>query len=869
LEELVSLATGIRLGIYEVLGPLGEGGMGEVYRARDTRLDRDVALKILPPSFARDPDRLRRFEREAKALATLNHPHIAQIHGIEDSAVGPALAMELVEGEDLAQRIARGPLPVDEALAIARQLADALEAAHDAGIVHRDLKPANVRVRPDSTVKVLDFGLARLHSEHLPEGALDPVNSPTLTVQGTAVGVILGTAAYMAPEQARGRLVDRRADIWAFGCVLYELLTGRRIFQGETVTDVLAAVMTRDPEWAALPPAVPPAVRRLLERCLTRDPRRRLRDIGEARVALEDDTVATAPPGPARAPVPFLVWLAATLVIAAVTGLATWVLRTPGEPPLRRFMIPMPDDAPPVHAAIAPRGDAVAFVTAERAWIQRLDEFAPAEVPSSTGATVVFWSPDAAFLGFQARDHLWKVDLRGGAPSVIGRVPSNFNPMSAGASWLDDGRIVFTTGMTTGLLEIPAEGGEARPLLDVNAETERDFHNVSALPGNRGFLFTTHARDRAGYDVELYVPTDGTRRVVRGASPANTPVYSPTGHLLFERDGSVWMQPFSLDRLAPTGDPSLVAAGARQPAIARDGTLVMLPDAGGDTRLAVLDRTGELQATFGEADLRLSHPRISPDGRLAAATVGPVPASDIWIFDLARGTHRRLTFEPGRHQYPLWMPDGQHVLYVCDTSICARRADGSGERVELLDGVLPWSRPALSPDGRKLVVLRDHGARSALWVVDLDPGSATIPGGAAPKLLLASQGVLGGADVSPDGRFIAYTAQETGRTAVYVSRFPSGEGRWEVSGGQGRWPRWGADGDRLYFNDALHRIVEVEVTLGQTFRVGPVLSRVPARGSTGLGFDVTADGTQFLVARSEGGHTRTSSLLVVQNWKGR
>jgi eukaryotic-like serine/threonine-protein kinase len=865
------MKSGTRLGPYEVLGPLGAGGMGEVYRARDTRLDRDVALKILPPSLAGDPDRLRRFEREAKALATLNHPHIAQVHGIEDAAVGPALAMELVEGEDLAQRIARGPLPVDEALAIARQLADALEAAHDAGIVHRDLKPANVRLRPDGTIKVLDFGLARLHREHLPQGALDQVNSPTLTVHGTAVGVILGTAAYMPPEQARGRLVDRRADIWAFGCVFYELLTGRRIFQGETVTDVLAAVMTRDPEWAALPPAVPPAVRRLLERCLTRDPRRRLRDIGEARLALEDDAAAAPHPDPARparTAASFAVWLAATLVIAAVAG-GAWVLRTPADPPLRRFTIPMPDDAPPVHAAISPRGDAVAFVTAERVWIQRLDEFAPAEVPSSSGATVVFWSPDAAFLGFQARDHLWKADLRGGAPSVIGRVPSNFNPMSAGAVWLDDGRIVFTTGMNTGLLEIPAEGGEARPLLEINAETERDFHNVSALPGNRGFLFTTHARDKQGYDVELHVPADGTRRVVRGASPANNPVYSPTGHLLFDRDGSVWMQPFSLDRLAPTGDPSVVAAGARQPTIARDGTLVMLPDAGGDTRLAVLDRTGELQATFGEANLRFSHPRISPDGRLAAATVGPVPASDIWIFDLARGTHRRLTFEAGRHQYPLWTPDGQHVLYVCDTRICARRADGSGERVELLDGVLPWTRPALSPDGRMLVMLRDHGARSALWVVDLDPETATIPGGASPKVLLVSDGVIGGADISPDGRFIAYTAQETGRTAVYVSRFPSGEGRWDVSGGQGRWPRWGPGGDRLYFNDALHRIVEVEVDLRQTFRVGPVLGRVPAHGSTDLGFDITADGTQLLVARSEGSRTRTSSLLVVQNWKGR
>jgi eukaryotic-like serine/threonine-protein kinase len=727
----MTLSAGTRIGPYHVLEKVGEGGMGEVYRARDVQLDRDVAIKILPELFAVDPDRLMRFEREAKSLAALNHPHIAQIHGVEQAGGVRALIMELVEGEDLAQQLARGPVPVDQAIPVARQIAGALEAAHEAGIVHRDLKPANIKVRDDGTVKVLDFGLAKVRDPIASGDARSAAHSPTFTSPVlTGLGMLLGTAAYMAPEQARGKAVDKRADVWAFGCVLYEMLTGVRPFEGETVTDTLAAVMTRTPDLSRLPPDTPAAVRRLLGRCLERDPKQRLRDIGEARIALDAGALtgepAAVPPG--AAPARTWMWVGAMLALAAATGLLVWQLRAPADPPLRRFMIPTPGEVPAQAAAIAPAADAMAYVAGERVWVQRLDEFMPAEVPSSTGAHAVFWSPDGAFLGFQARGQLWKVAMAGGPPIAIGRVPQEFTS-AGGAAWLEDGRIVFTTG-GTGLLEIPATGGDPTPLLDIDPRTEVDFHNVSALPGGRGLLFVTHAIGEAGeFAIELY-SSDGTRRILRTGRGLARPVYSPTGHLIFEQAGSVWTLASAFDRPAPAGDAVLLAADARAPSVARDGSILMLPSAttGGDSRLTWIDRAGKAGAALGQPNAPVAHGRISPDGRLVAATVGLDAESDIWIFDVARGTDRRLTFEAGRDQLPSWTPDGEHVVYHCGTAICARRPDGSGARVELLAGVTPVSPPVVSPDGRHLVFVREtRPGDPDLWMVDLGPDGPTAP----------------------------------------------------------------------------------------------------------------------------------------------
>jgi eukaryotic-like serine/threonine-protein kinase len=868
----MTLAAGTRLGAYEVLGALGAGGMGEVCRARDTRLQRDVAIKILPALFAADPDRLMRFEREAQVLAALNHPNIAHVYGVEETGGTRALVMELVEGDDLAQQLARGPLPVDQVLAVAREVAAALEAAHEAGIVHRDLKPANIKVRADGTVKVLDFGLAKA-AEPLRPGT-DAAHSPTFTSPAlTQMGVLLGTAAYMAPEQARGKPVDKRADIWAFGCVLYELLTGRVAFAGETITDSLAAIMTRDLDLDALPTGTPPAVRRLLARCLERDPKQRLRDIGEARIALDPVPLAAHyPPEYVAASPPrwrTWLWLGATLAAVAATGFFAWQARAPEDPPLRRFMIPTPGDASPQAAAIAPAGDAIAFIAGERLWLQRLDEFIPVEVPSSAGANAVFWSPDGASVGFQARGQLWKMAVAGGAPLPIGRVPQEFTA-AGGAAWLDDGRIVFTTG-GTGLLQIPAEGGTATPLLDIDPDTEADFHNVSALPGGRGLLFVQHPVGTQEFRIDLYVPSDGSRRVVHERTPGlGRPIYSPTGHLLFEQAGGIWMVPFSLDRLELSGSPSLLMADARAPSVSRDGTLVMLPGnrGGADARLTWVDRSGTRGATLGQTNLAVAHPRISPDGRFVAATVGVGDSADIWVVDIERGTDRRLTFESGRDALPSWTPDSRHVVYHCGTSVCARRADGTGARVELVDNALAISPAVVSPDAKWLVFVREtRPAVPDLWVTELPAGGPTTPVTATPRPLIRGERLQRNPEISPDGRFIAYVSSEEGVFAIYVSRFPEGDGKWEVSRGFGAWPRWGPRGDGLYFSDGLGRIARMDVDLRSTFQPGAIAVRIPAGGTFAQGFDVSADEQRFLIPLSPGEQGRAGSLLVVQNWR--
>jgi eukaryotic-like serine/threonine-protein kinase len=866
------LSAGTHVGSYEILSALGAGGMGEVYRARDTRLDRDVAVKIVPELFAADPDRLMRFEREAKTLAALNHPGIAHVYGVEQSGPLRALVMELVDGEDLAQLVARGPLPLDQAVALARQIAAALEAAHEAGIIHRDLKPANVKVREDGAVKVLDFGLAKA-LDPAPADALSAAHSPTFTSPDlTQMGVLLGTAAYMAPEQARGKAVDKRADIWAFGCVLYEMLTGRTAFAGETLPDTLAAIMTRTPDLAALPAGTPPAVRRLLARCLERDPTRRLRDIGEARLALEDGALGAEPEAatavaarPSRART--LAWVAATLAAAAITGALVWHLRAPADSPVRRFLIPTSGDATPLRAAIAPGGEVIAYIADERIWLQRLDEFTATEVPSTSGAHALFWSPDGAFLAFQARSQLWKVPPTGGAPVAIGAVPQDFT-RAGGAAWLDDGRIVFTTG-GTGLLEIRADGGRARPLLEIDPASEADFHNVSALPGGRGVLFVNH-RTGERWRIELYVPAERRREVVHTPEwNPSRPVYAPSGHLLYEAAGSIWMLPFSLDRLAVQGEPARVAADAREPSVSRDGTLVMLPgrSAGSDAQLVWLDRSASVVSTVGQTGQRVAHARASPDGRLVAATVGGPPESDIWIFDAARGTERRLTFDAGRNEMPIWSPDGRHVIYNCGRAICARHADGSGARVELIDGIEPMSPPAVTPDGRQIVFVRETQPGVAdLWIAELGPDGAASPVTAAPRPLFSGDRTQHRPEISPDGRYIAYVSNETGINAVYVTRFPSGEGKWPISTGYALWPRWGAAGDRLYFLDELGRIAEREVSIGASFEPGRLIGRTVAMALTAPGFDVSRDGSQFLLPRAVAAESRAASLMIVQHW---
>jgi Tol biopolymer transport system component len=850
----LALLAGSRIGVYEVVAPIGEGGMGQVYRARDTKLDRDVALKILPESFASDPDRLMRFEREAKTLASLNHPHIAQIYGVEASA----LVMELVEGEDLAARLARGPIPLDEALPIATQVAEAIEAAHDAGIIHRDLKPANIKLRPDGTVKVLDFGLAKGIA---PTEASSPatITSPAMT----AAGIILGTASYMSPEQAKGKAVDRRADIWAFGCLLFEMLTGRALFAADSVTETLARVIEREPDLSALPAATPPAVRTLLERCLERDPRQRLRDIGEARIALERPraaAAATATRGsPTRRGAIAVLVLGAAALAAAITA---WVMRVTATTPVpaeRRFTLAAPSDTAPAAASISPDGGAILLIAGSKLWLQRLDSLAAVEVPGSEDARAPFWSPDSSAFGFEARGQLWRVSRDGGAPVRIGAVPE-FG-FSASVAWLRDGRLVFTTG-GSGLLQMPVTGGEPTPMFPLDTTKEFDVHDVSALPDGQTVLYVVHTVT-GPWTIESFSVSDSSRRVLHTATAVGYPVYSSTGHMLFERQAGVWAVPLSRDR-RPRGEPFLVLSDARHPTIAADGTLVMLSGGlEGEAGLAWIDRAGKVIRTIGEPRGALVDPRLSPDGRLAIATRGSLTESDLWIYDLDRGSERRLTFENGPDSAPSWSPDGQYIVYRCDRTVCARRADGAGPRIELLDG--PAAGPSLSSDGRLLAFVREvRPGDLELFVVELSPCGLGEKITAQPRLLISAPRQQMAPQISPDGQYVAYTSMESGRMSTYVAQFPSGNGKWELPfGGANLNPRWSRKGDRISMMDDRSRIIEFPVDRTRGFAIAAPLTPISSRSVYGAGYDRSPDGAQFLVPLT----TEAGRLLVLQNWR--
>jgi Tol biopolymer transport system component len=865
----MALPAGGRLGSYEVVGPLGAGGMGEVYQARDSRLGRDVALKILPDLFARDPDRLARFEREARALAALNHPNIAQIYGVEESGGARALVMELVPGRTLEQMLAsRQPMPPDEAVPIARQVADALSAAHDCGIVHRDLKPANIKVRDDGTVKVLDFGLARGFDP--PDSASRPA-LPTVTSPAfTALGAILGTAAYMAPEQARGQPVDKRADIWAFGVVLFEMLAGRRLFEGETVSDTLASVLRQEVPWDALPASTPASLRRLLRRCLERDPKRRLRDIGD--VWLEEASEERNAPRagddrvPRRSPWYALAWIASVVLAAAVAAVAAWTARTPTDPPARRFAIVTEDGAPPTEASISPDGRFVAYATAGKVWLQRLTDASAGVVPGSDQGRSLFWSPDGAWLGFQARSQLWKIAVSGGsAPIAIARVAADFTVVGS-AAWLADGRILFVTG-TSALYEVSADGGTPKIVLPLDPK-DADFHQVRALPDGNTVMFIVHPVDvNAPYGIDAF---DGrTRKRVFTSTLIFSPDYATSGHLLFVKDGDAWAVAFDKAKLETRGEPFALEAKVSALSVAADGTLVMLPGgAGGPQDLVWLDRTGKPSASLSAVTASIGGMRVSPDGSQAVASVTADGNADLWLFATTRLAEQRLTREADADTSPAWVSSGRAIAYVCADKVCVRRVDGGTERQVLFDG--PVYGVAATMDGASLVLHRP-GTRSLSDVFVMDVPAAGAPSSRAPaRPVIAAERQQRRSDVSPDGQYIAYESNETGRYEIYVARFPSGEGKWDVSRGPGVWPRWSTKGDRIFFVDERSRIIEVDVQQTPSFSAGPPRVAVAAQqfGADPVrdGFDRSADGQRFLVARARGEDRRRASIFVVENW---
>jgi eukaryotic-like serine/threonine-protein kinase len=848
------LPAGTRLGAYETLDLLGAGGMGEVYRARDTKLHRDVALKVLPELVAGDTERLARFRREAQVLASLNHPNIAHLYGFEDAAGTHALVMELVPGPTLADRIAEGPLALRDALPIARQIADALEAAHDQGVIHRDLKPANIKIKDDGSVKVLDFGLAKALTADAGSGAADPANSPTLTARATQMGMILGTAAYMSPEQARGRPVDRRADIWAFGCVFYEMLTGRRAFAGDDITETLATVLKEPPDWRGLPPDLPSAVQRALRRCLEKDPRKRLSAIGDARLELDEPDDVRAAPAPAasssRKPIgPMLAAAAAGGLATAAVAFGLWRMvgtGTPASETMMRTSLLAPESVvfspDPADSAISPDGKLVVFVVGSvsgtgdaQLWIRPVNALTAQRLENTNGAFLPFWAPDSRRLGFFADGKLKTIGVDGGRPDVICDAP-----VGRGGTWNTRGDIVFAPAAAGGLFRVSANGGDPAPLTTLDTAGKETGHRFPQfLPDGDHFLFAALPVRAGKFNVFIGSLSGGARELL--APMENVPVFAEPGYLLFLRKGVLVAQRFDprartlSGEPAPLGDvPASPTSGANYTAahaasVSADGTLAYLTEPSINTRLVWTDRAGSQVGAVALPPGRYLQVALSPDERRATVVrLNSRTESSIWLVDLIQGGATPLIQAAGLNDSVVWSPDGTRIVFSSDRDgpqdLFLKDVNSSAtEQRAYASPVLFKGASAWSPDGKAIV----HYELTAetnfdLFVLPVGTGEKS-----KPFLRSTSAELLG--MVSPDGRWLAYLSDETGRFEVYVQSFPVGGRKVQVttSGTAGArssqsviW--WRRDGRQLgILSPDGTKILGVDVEPGADFRVGP------------------------------------------------
>jgi eukaryotic-like serine/threonine-protein kinase len=904
---------GTRIGPYEILTPLGAGGMGEVYRATDSRLKRQVAIKILPPALAGDPDRLARFQREAEILASLNHPHIAAIYGLEDAAGVKALVMELVDGPTLADRIAEGPLRLDEALPIARQIAEALESAHERGIIHRDLKPANIKVREDGTVKVLDFGLAKL-TEAGGTNRDDASQSPTLTSPAamTTMGMIVGTAAYMSPEQARGKAVDKRTDVWAFGAVLYEMVTGARAFEGDDLTEVMASVLKTAPKWTALPADVPRPIVTLIQRCLEKDRNARIGDMAAARFLLTDHAAldaplaATAPVAPvpvASTPAPrwrpIVTWALPAVVVG--TGLG-WLLPrretvAPAATHLQMSVQPADqlvgstDSVRPVRTslAISPDGRLVVFNatrgTVTQLFARGLDRVDATPIAGTQGASWPFLSPDGRWIGFLADNKIKKVPAAGGPAVTICDVPEG---RGYGASWGDDGTIVFANRF--GISTVSSDGGSATRAIAVSDAKGERLLLPKLLPGARDVMFTAIVgTDWGTASVVLQSLDGGERRIlIPGGADAR---YVGTGHLVFMKSGTLMAVPFDVRSRQLTGAPVAVIEGVMQAvntantsdetgvgqfALSASGTLLYATGGVGLLReesLVWVDRKGIAQPFAAAAPAAYLGPRLSPDGRKVAVSVrsDTTRPFDVWVYDVVRGAPTRLTFDGST--WPVWSPDAKRVVYrtpAMASNLAAVSADGGGAPERITTGEF-WQIPSSwsSAAGALAFLTRAPSGSNGIYVL---PSA----GDRTPRLFLESRFSLMHPDFSPDGRWLAYVSLESGNPEVYVQPYPGPGEKFRISTSGGFEPVWVANGREIlyrsgrpehqqFFSVTIRSLSPFSADSPQLLfeaNAGEYDSTAPSRS-----WDVSADGQRFLLLHPiRSTDTPVTTLHVVLNW---
>ena len=893
----MALAPGTRLGAYDIVALIGSGGMGEVYRARDNRLNRDVAIKVLPADVAADHDRLARFEREAQVLASLNHPNIAQIHGVDDSSGTPALVMELVDGPTLADRIAIGPIPLDEALPIAKQIAEALEAAHEQGIIHRDLKPANIKVRLDGTVKVLDFGLAKAF-DPVASGMGNATMSPTLSLHATHAGIILGTAAYMSPEQARGKAVDRRADIWAFGCVLYEMLTGRRAFDGDDISITLASVLKTDPDWHTLPVNTPNGLQHLLRRCLEKDPKRRLRDIGEARVQIEDlgsgHVQDAAPIDPMSGSVSAwrrLPWIvAAVFAVVALGATWEWLHPQPASPrAVTKSAMTLTGtgaqvSSPYFNPAVSRDGTSLVYAEASnppRLWLRRMDQLEGLPIPGGDAAVTAAFSPDGQWIAYIAalkgRLQLKKTRVTGGTSVTLCDLPAAIT-----VSWADDDAILL--GSPQGLLRVPAAGGRPESLTTSDAKNGENGHYwPQPLPGGQAILFTVHVGP-SQYDagrIAVLDPRTRTYRVV--VASGREGVYVPTGHLVYRRGSTLFAVPFAVKQLAVTGSEVPVVEGltlsrplATHYTVSSTGLLVL--DAGDgstapESTIAWMDRKGNAQPLAVPARALVGPGvSLSPDGKTVA--VASLPADNqnrrLWLYDTDRGVLTSLTADEGTLA-PVWAPDGRSVTFASERGgkhgLYRIPADSSGPPERLLDTESPAVPYSWTPDGKTLAYYQGSQGKQQIWLLT-PPGRAcdAKPRRFHPDAPFEEEQP----NVSPDGRWLAYVSDQSGRWEVYVSPFPGPGGRVQISTDGGRLPVWSRNGRELFYVElGPRRVMAVEILAGasfQTHRPQPLFTI--RNDSASVSLSVAPDGQRFLVTRPLERATGSpkTTFVIITDW---